>query len=35
MSKSLVLVGYASGIAANNPGCAEGPRQLKDRAFEK
>lgn len=35
ISKALVLLGYASGIAANNPGCADGPLQLKESAFEK
>lgn len=34
MSKSLSLLGYASGIAANDPGCAEGPIQLRQQALE-
>lgn len=34
MSKSLALIGYASGLAANNPGCAKGPLQLKAHTIE-
>ena len=34
MSKSFVLLGYASGLAGNNPGSAAGPLQLKTRAME-
>lgn len=34
MSPSLSLLGYASGIAANDPGCAEGPIQLQDHVLE-
>ncbi|MES2998754.1 MAG: arginase [Pseudomonadota bacterium] len=34
MSTSLVLLGYASGLAANNSGCAEGPRKLKEHHIE-
>lgn len=30
-SLPLALIGYASGIAANNPGCGIGPLQLKER----
>lgn len=29
MSTALTLIGYASGLAANNPGCEEGPFQLE------
>lgn len=35
ISKSLILLGYASGIAANNPGCADGPLRLKASTLEK
>lgn len=31
----LALIGYASGIAANNPGCGAGPLQLKERNFAR
>ncbi|MDQ8040115.1 MAG: arginase [Rickettsiella sp.] len=34
MSRSYALIGYASGLAANNPGCANGPLQLKAHTFE-
>lgn len=33
MTSSLSLIGYASGIAANDPGCAEGPLQLQNHAL--
>ena len=33
MTTSLSLIAYASGIAANNPGCAEGPLQLQQHAL--
>lgn len=35
MTTSLPLIGYASGIAANDPGCAEGPLQLQSHALEQ
>ncbi len=35
MTTSLSLIGYASGIAANDPGCAEGPLQLQNHALEQ
>lgn len=35
MTTSLSLIGYASGIAANDAGCAEGPVQLKNHALEQ
>lgn len=35
MTTSLALIGYASGIAANDPGCAEGPLQLQNHALEQ
>jgi arginase len=34
MSKSLALIGYASGLGANNAGCGDGPIQLKAQAIE-
>jgi arginase len=34
MSKSFVLLGYASGLAGNNPGSAAGPLQLKAHAMD-
>ncbi|MES2141542.1 MAG: arginase [Pseudomonadota bacterium] len=34
MSKPLTFIGYASGLAANNQGCAKGPLQLKAHAIE-
>jgi arginase len=34
-SLPLALIGYASGIAANNPGCGAGPLQLKERDFAR
>lgn len=35
MTTSLSLIGYASGIAANDPGCAQGPLQLRDHVLEQ
>lgn len=35
MTTSLSLIAYASGIAANDPGCAEGPLQLQQHALEQ
>lgn len=35
MTTSLSLIGYASGVAANDPGCAEGPLQLQNHALEQ
>ncbi|MGC1854751.1 MAG: arginase [Candidatus Aquirickettsiella sp.] len=35
MITSLSLIGYASGIAANDVGCAEGPLQLQNHALEQ
>lgn len=35
MTTSLSLIGYASGIAANDPGCAQGPLQLQNHHLEK
>lgn len=35
MTTSLSLIGYASHIAANDPGCAEGPVQLQNHALEQ
>ena len=35
MTTSLSLVGYASGIAANEAGCAEGPLQLQKHVLEQ
>jgi arginase len=35
MITSLPLIGYASGIAANDPGCAQGPLQLQHHLLEK
>ncbi len=34
MSKSVVLIGYASGLAGNNPGSAAGPLQFKRQVNE-
>lgn len=35
MKTSLSLIGYASGIAANDIGCGEGPLQLQNHALEQ
>lgn len=35
MTTSLSLIGYASGMAANDVGCAEGPLQLQNHALEQ
>ena len=35
MKTSLSLIAYASGIAANDVGCAEGPLQLKNNSLEQ
>lgn len=35
MTTSFSLIGYASGIAANNPGCAEGPLQLQKHLLDQ
>lgn len=35
MTTSLSLIGYASGIAANDVGCAQGPLQLQHHALEQ
>lgn len=35
MTTSLSLIGYASGIAANDVGCAEGPLQLQNHCLEQ
>lgn len=35
MTTSLSLIAYASGIAANDTGCAEGPLQLQQHALEQ
>lgn len=35
MTTSLSLIGYASGIAANDVGCADGPLQLQNHDLEK
>ncbi len=34
MTTLLSLLGYASGIGANDPGCAEGPIQLRNNSLE-
>jgi len=35
VSQSLALIGYASGLAANNSGCGEGPLKLQALHFER
>jgi hypothetical protein len=35
MTTSLSLIAYASGIAANDMGCAQGPLQLQNNRLEQ